>query len=56
MIAAAGGMNMKEARSAIFNGANMVIVNIKKQTDPWEGIDYSQDVGKMAQKFLETIE
>ncbi len=56
IIAAAGGMNLKEARSAIFNGANMVVVNIKKQTDPWEGIDYSEDIGTIAQKFLETIE
>jgi 3-keto-L-gulonate-6-phosphate decarboxylase len=56
IISAAGGVDLKEARSAIFNGANIVVVNLVKPGDPWEGISTDSDVGEMASHFLETIE
>ncbi len=31
LISAAGGVDLKEARSAIFNGASIVVVNLVKQ-------------------------
>ena len=56
LISAAGGVDIKEARSAIFNGANIVVVNLVRPGDPWEGIRTNSDVGAMAQQFLATIE
>jgi bifunctional enzyme Fae/Hps len=56
LISAAGGVDIKEARSAIFNGANIVVVNLVRPGDPWEGIRTDTDVGAMARQFLETIE
>jgi 3-keto-L-gulonate-6-phosphate decarboxylase len=56
LISAAGGVDLKEARSAIFNGANIVVVNLVQPGDPWEGIRTDSDVGAMARQFLATIE
>lgn len=56
LISAAGGVDLKEARSAIFNGANIVVANIVSEGQPWTGISDSDDVAEMAQKFLKTIE
>jgi len=55
-ISAAGGVGLKEARSAIFNGANIVVVNLVRPGDPWEGISTNEDIAGVARKFLETIE
>ena len=55
MISAAGGVDLKEARSAIFNGANIVVVNLVRPADPWEGISTQEDVAGMADQFLSTI-
>jgi len=56
LISAAGGVDFKEARSAIFNGANIVVVNLVRPGDPWEGIRTDSDVGAMARQFLAKIE
>ncbi|MBC7264057.1 MAG: orotidine 5'-phosphate decarboxylase [Chloroflexi bacterium] len=56
LISAAGGVDLREARSAIFNGASIVVVNIVSPGKPWEGIRADSDVGGMAQQFLATIE
>jgi bifunctional enzyme Fae/Hps len=56
LISAAGGVDLKEARSAIFNGANIVVVNLVRPGDPWEGISTQSDVGAMAREFLSTIQ
>ncbi len=56
LISAAGGVDLKEARSAIFNGANIVVVNLVHPGDPWEGIRTDSDVGALARQFLATIE
>ncbi len=55
-ISAAGGVTLKEARSAIFNGANIVVANIVRPEDKWQGISTSGEVGKITRQFLETIE
>ncbi|MBN1620622.1 orotidine 5'-phosphate decarboxylase [candidate division WOR-3 bacterium] len=55
-ISAAGGIDLKEARSAIFNGADIVVANIVTPTDSWVGISSSSDVSKIAREFLSTIE
>lgn len=56
LISAAGGVDLKEARSAIFNGANIVVVNIVADEDPWTGISAEDDVAEIARQFLRTIE
>ena len=56
MVSAAGGVNLKEARSAIFNGADIVVANLVKPTDPWAGISTETNIAEIAQQFLQTIE
>jgi len=56
LISAAGGVDLKEARSAIFNGASIVVVNIVTSSDPWAGIKSDENVAEVARQFLKTIE
>ena len=56
LISAAGGVDLREARSAIFNGASIVVVNLVQPDDPWTGIRTDSDVATMAREFLATIE
>ncbi len=56
LISAAGGVDLREARSAIFNGAGIVVVNLVRPEDNWVGISTDSNVGEMARKFLATIE
>jgi len=56
LISAAGGIDLREARSAIFNGANIIVANIVTADDPWTGISSDEDVKTMAEQFLSTIE
>jgi bifunctional enzyme Fae/Hps len=55
LISAAGGVDLKEARSAIFNGASIVVANLVRPDDGWTGISIDDDVGAIARKFLDTI-
>ena len=56
LISAAGGIDAREARSAIFNGANIVVANIVQPADEWVGIPATADISGMARSFLSTIE
>lgn len=56
LISAAGGVDIKEARSAIFNGANIVVANLVHPADPWTGITTDSDVAAIAREFLTRIE
>lgn len=56
LISAAGGIDLREARSAIFNGADIVVANIVSEEDPWTGISSEEDVAGIARQFLATIE
>lgn len=56
IISAAGGVGIKEARSAIFNGANIVVANLVQPADPWRGISTDSNVAAIAREFLSTIE
>ena len=54
LISAAGGVDLREARSAIFNGANIVVVNIVSPYSPWRGIKSNENVAEIAKEFLVT--
>lgn len=54
-IAAAGGVDLKGAASAVFNGAQIVVVNLVPPGAPWTGIPATGDVAGMARQFLATI-
>jgi bifunctional enzyme Fae/Hps len=56
VISAAGGVDLKEASSAIFNGANMIVANLVSPGQNWKGISTASDVSEMAQRFLEILE
>lgn len=55
IISAAGGVDLHEARSAIFNGANLVVANLKGAGEAITGIEASADVAAIAAQFLSTI-
>jgi 3-keto-L-gulonate-6-phosphate decarboxylase len=52
---AAGGIDKKELQSAIFNNADIVVVNIVRPEDNWKGIVFNQDFEKNLQDFLAFI-
>jgi len=47
---------VRGALCAIFNGANIVVVNVVQADGRLKGISTDEDIGLMARKFLETIE
>lgn len=55
-ISAAGGVGLKEAQSASFNGADIVVVNVVEPGQWWAGMRSDADVAQMAKKFLATID
>ena len=55
LISVAGGVDIKEARSAIFNGANIVVANLVRPEDGWTGISTASGVQAAATEFLQTI-
>jgi bifunctional enzyme Fae/Hps len=55
LISAAGGVDLREARSAIFNGANIVVANLVHPGDDWTGIKTTENITEIVHQFLETI-
>lgn len=55
-ISAAGGIDLRQAQSASFNGANIVTVNLVSSDDPFEGIDTGGEIEKLAKEFLASID
>ena len=55
-ISAAGGVDLKGAQTASFNGADIVVVNVVEPGQSWVGMSADDDVAVLAQKFLETID
>ena len=55
LISAAGGVDLREARSAIFNGANIVVANLVHPDDDWTGIKTTDNITEITTQFLETI-
>jgi 3-keto-L-gulonate-6-phosphate decarboxylase len=55
IISAAGGVDLKAAQSAVFNGAQIVVVNIVEPDDPWKGIKSTDEIRKIATEFLKAV-
>ncbi|MCD6227493.1 hypothetical protein J7J90_03295 [Candidatus Micrarchaeota archaeon] len=55
VISAAGGISFKEAESAVFNGADIVVVNLVRNVDKWKGISEKTDITTAVNKFLRTL-
>jgi bifunctional enzyme Fae/Hps len=56
LISAAGGIDLRQAQSASFNGASIVTVNVVKPEDPFEGISTEGAIEKLAKEFLAGID
>jgi 3-keto-L-gulonate-6-phosphate decarboxylase len=56
LLSAAGGIDLRGAQSASFNGANIVTVNIVQPDDPFEGIPSEGSIEKLAVDFLNGID
>jgi len=53
---AAGGIDSHEFQSAIFNNADIVVVNIVSPGSPWKGIVYNQDFEYSLDNFLKFVQ
>jgi bifunctional enzyme Fae/Hps len=51
-VGAAGGIDKKELQSAVFNGADIVVVNIVYADDPWKGITVDKDFRRRVNEFV----
>lgn len=56
IVSAAGGVDLREAQSAVFNGADIVVVNIVQPDDPWKGIESTDQIKEIAVDFLKAVE
>lgn len=56
MLSAAGGIDLRQAQSASFNGSGIVTVNIVSPDDPYEGIATDSVIEKLAIEFLKSID
>jgi len=56
IISAAGGVDFNAAQSAVFNGAQIVVVNIVEPSDPWKGIKSTDEIRNIAVEFLKAVE
>jgi len=56
LISAAGGIDLRQAQSASFNGANIVTVNIVRPDEKFEGIGTEDAIERLAVEFLQGIE
>ncbi len=54
-LGAAGGIDQKEMQSASFNGADIVVVNVVRPTDPWEGLVIDSNIKENIDKFLSFV-
>ncbi len=54
-VGAAGGIDKKELQSAIFNNADIVVVNIVRPQDQWKGVVYDNEFDENLNKFLALV-
>jgi bifunctional enzyme Fae/Hps len=56
LISAAGGIDLRQAQSASFNGANIITVNIVRPDEELAGINADDAIEELAVEFLNGIE
>ena len=56
LISAAGGIDLRAAQSASFNGANIITVNIVRPEEELTGISADDQIEELAVEFLKGIE
>ncbi len=54
-IAVAGGLEPREVRSAFFNGADVAILNVVRQGDPYKGIPETADFRNLIPLILKDV-
>ena len=54
-VGTAGGIDKKEMRSAVFNGADIVVVNLVHTADPWKGIMLDREFRNQVAEFLNFV-
>jgi bifunctional enzyme Fae/Hps len=55
LIAVGGGIGLPDVRSAVFNGANIVVVNLRAENDPWAGIAPGPQFTKTVEAYLKAL-
>jgi len=50
-----GALTLNAAQSAVFNGAQIVVVNIVEPDDPWRGIKSTDEIRNIAVEFLKAV-
>ena len=55
-VGVAGGIDERELQSAIFNSADIVVVNIVQPGSPWKGIVFDENFNTSLQRFLRFVE
>jgi len=53
---AAGGIDKREFQSAIFNNADIVVVNVVSSQSPWKGIVFDKDFERSLVDFLKFVQ
>lgn len=56
LLSAAGGIDLRQAESASFNGADIVTVNLVKPHSVFEGINTEGEIERLAKDFLAGID
>lgn len=55
IVGAAGGIDQKELQSALFNGANIVVVNVVRKEDGWSGLVIDRNLREELAKYSSFI-
>lgn len=55
MVGAAGGIDEREIQKAFFNGADLVVVNVVRPSDPWKGLVIDENFPNKLQQFLSIL-
>lgn len=55
LLGAAGGIDKKELQSAIFNNADIVVINIVPPDKAWKGIVFNEEFKKNLDEFLKFV-
>ena len=55
LVGAAGGIDDRELQSASFNGADIVVVNVVRPSDPWKGLVMDSNLRKNISDFVDFV-